>query len=271
MAVTIDNTGASAGSAAGVSSLNITSFVIASGASLLILGVSQWSAAGTTVTAASCTWNGSQTFTQIGTASVGEGGGTRRVTLLRIISPTAATGTIHVVMSGATDEFVIGATSWNGTDLTTPCGTAQTNTVANTASTSSIVMAGTTTGNVIHDCLSVDTLGAGVLSAGNQTARWRTQAAINTSEGDAQTAAAGGSVTMTWTFPGSAFAFAAHISVELLAAAAGGGAKVPAFLLHESGRYNLRHRQPQEREWARRDRIFIPRHLAEGKALVKAA
>lgn len=221
MSVTVDNTGQNA-VAVSASTGTITSFVVGSGANRFIyLGVSQFS---NPDRVPSATFNTSQNFTVHDAATIAEGGGTRRVTILKLVAPAnATTANIVVTWPGAVDEFVIGATSWFGVDQTTPLGTAVITTSASSSGSSSVVVPNAA-GDTVHDSIAVDGNLSPVIAA-NQTLRWRNIAAADTTEGAGQSAdGAGSDITCTWSSINPTFV-TAQIGVAIKQVGGGGGGR----------------------------------------------
>lgn len=212
--VTPNNTGQSTG---GLSStaMTISGYVVSGSGSerCIKVDVCQWKAADT---APSATFNGSEAFTVHDAQTIVEGAGVRRVTTLKLVNPSAATGNIVVSWGGATcDEAVIGATAWNNVDQAAPFSAAV-KTSAGSGATSTINLTGQV-GDVTHDAISADATALASATA-NQTQRWRTIAGSNSTEGAAQSAAGtGGSVAHTWTnlVGGGGGGFSAHIGVVI--------------------------------------------------------
>jgi hypothetical protein len=233
MAVTNANAGAVIGNVS-VSSLTLSAFN-ASGSDFIFLGVSQWS---TTDRTPSAQFNGAQNFTVHAQQTLADGGGTRRVTILKLVAPTQTTANIVVSWSGTVDEAVIGATAWLGVDPSTPLGTAVINTVDGAFELSVDVTAAV--GSVTHDCYS-GSADSGLGSTTNQTQRWHDWAAVFTTEGGGASAAGtGGAVTHTWSNVGQG-GFIGNVRIVLIGvpilAAAAGGSIVPIAM----AQYRQRH------------------------------
>lgn len=211
MSVLVDNTGQSA-SGAGVASVTIPSFVVGAGPNRCIyLGVSQFKTADA---APSATFNGSENFVVHDSQTIVEGGGTRRVTILKLVNPSNVTADIVVGWGSAVDEAVCGADSWTNVDPTTPFGAAV-KTSGSGGPTSSSVVVPNAAGDVVHDTFSVDGPAGAAGNTPNQTQRWRTTAGANTTEGEGQSAAgAGTNITCTWSGFTGGFFFA-HIGVAI--------------------------------------------------------
>lgn len=213
MAVTVDNTGQSA-TGVSVTTVTIGSFVVGAGANRCIyLGVSQWKASDTQPTAK---FNTTETFVVHDNVTIAEAPGTRRVTVLKLVNPTATTANIVITWATAVDEAVCGATSWFGVDQVTPFGTAVK--ASGTAASSTVNVTGTAS-DITHDTISADG-SAAVGATPNRTQRWRAIAAANTTEGAGQsTAGTGGSVAHTWsTLVGGGSAVFTHIGIPILQA-----------------------------------------------------
>lgn len=258
MAVAIDNTGASVGDVS-LATKTLASFAVGAGANrLLFVGVSQFA---NTDRVPGATFNGSA-LSVWDAATVAEGGGTRRVTLLYLVAPANATTGIIVTWAGTVDEFVIGATSWTGVDQTTPLGTAVKNTSTGGTSTSSVTVSNAS-GDAVHDTLSSDADAAPEVTA-NQTQRWRAIAAASTSEGAGQSATgAGSNITMTWTniHGGNTSNVLAHIGVAIKQVSAGGTRglfRTPSMSGLGGGGSFFRDPLAAPMQMIRRDRIFVP-------------
>lgn len=217
MSVAIDNTGKSAGGTS-TTSLTIGTFAVGAGANRCIfLAVSQWKASDLQPTA---TFNTTENFVPHDSTTIAESGGTRRVTLFKLVNPSNVTASIVVSWGSAVDEAVAGATSWTGVDQTTPFGTAVK--ASSSSATSSTVTVPNASGDVVHDAISVDS-GAAVGVTANQTQRWRAIAAGNTTEGAGQSAAGTGTgIACTWTTFGGVSKFSAQIGVAIRQVSAGG-------------------------------------------------
>jgi hypothetical protein len=211
MAVAVDNAGQSAG-AVSATSITISAFVVGSGANRCIyLGVSQWKAADTAPTAV---FNGTENFVVHDSVTIAEAGGTRRVTILKLVDPTVTTANIVVSWASAVDEAVCGATSWNGVDQANPFSAAVKN--SGSAAGSSSINIPNTAGDVVHDTASWDGPAGAAVGTANQTSRWKTTAATNTTEGDAQSAVgAGSTITCTWSTETNPPGFFTHIGVAI--------------------------------------------------------
>lgn len=226
MSVAIDNTGKSQGGTS-VTSVTIASYTIGSGSNrFLFVGVSQFS---TTDRVPSAVLRNSSnvtlnTLSVWDAATVVEGGGTRRVTILYCVAPTTVTGgNILVSWSGSVDEAVAGATSWTGVDQTTPLSTAVKSTGTGSSGTTSTVSIPNASGDATHDVLSADA-GASAKVSPTQTQRWRAIAGSTTTEGAGQSAAgAGTNISSQWTNIGNGAGsqFKAHIGVAIKQVSAG--------------------------------------------------
>lgn len=197
--------------------ITLSAFAIGSGNNrLLLVGVSQWKASDT---APSAIFNTSEGLTVHDATTIAESPGTRRVTLLQRLAPSNATANIAVSWGGGSvDEAVVGATSWSEVNQTTPL--AGTQKASSGAANSSSISIPNASGDVVHDCISVDAGSAAQITA-NQTSRWRAIAAANTTEGAAQSAAGSGTnITCSWTNFISV-GFSAHIGVAIQQASAG--------------------------------------------------
>jgi hypothetical protein len=218
MAVAVDNAGQSAG-AVSATSITISAFVVGSGANRCIyLGVSQWKAVDVVPTAV---FNGTENFTVHDSATIAEAGGVRRVTIFKLVNPSAVTANIVVSWSSAVDEAVCGADSWNTVDQVNPFSAAVKNT--GSAAGSSSINIPNNAGDVVHDTASWDGPVSTAVGTANQTARWRNVAGANTTEGDAQSAdGTGTSIMCTWSSETNPPGIFAHIGVAIQQAVSGG-------------------------------------------------
>jgi hypothetical protein len=141
------------------------------------------------------------------------------VQLFGLVNPAAGASTVTVTASGTTDTLSGGSMSFTGVDQTTPVGTAVT--ASGTGTALSATVASTTTGNMVAGTACTGT-STGITAVGN-TSRWVKNVNGNTGAGNnaGETAAAGGSVSMTFT--SGASDFWGVVAVEVKAAATGGG------------------------------------------------
>lgn len=262
MALAIDNTGKS-NSQTGGSSLNVTLFAVGAGADRgIVLFVAQWNL---TDRAPAATFNTSETFVVFDATTVADGGGTRRVTLLRLIAPSNATATIAVSWGGTVTEAVAGAFSVTGMDQTTPLSAVQKNS-GTTGTTSSVTQPTVAAGDwaISGACWSMATSGD-TLSA-NQTQRTNQNAGGTTTMGGSMSAAgAGANLTSTWTSSHSGDS-RAHIGALLSQSTGGGGGSVtyPELERHTRGVGRGVLSMPyQGPRMVRRDRIFVPAWLGD--------
>lgn len=126
MAIAFDAASPDTSSNANVSSLTSGAFTIA-GTNRLLIGAMA-AGAGTVAAHSAMKWGGSggTDLTQIGSSlNVGANG---RLSVWRLIAPTAASQTLYGSYAAAQDETMIGGTSYTGVDQTTPVGTSVTNT-----------------------------------------------------------------------------------------------------------------------------------------------
>lgn len=208
--VALNNAGQSAGGVS-VSTLTITGFVVGAGANRCIfLAVSQWNP---TDVAPTAVFNGTEAFTvHDATIVITDTPAFQRVTILKLVNPSVTTANIVVSWAGGVAETVIGATCWNNVDQSTPFSAAIKNSGGNVATTSSVVIPNAA-GDVVHDGV---TWYGGPSAQGvpNQTQRWRTVAAANTTEGGGQSATGAGSdITCTWS--GEVVGWFCHIGVAI--------------------------------------------------------
>lgn len=196
MAIAIDNTGKS-NSQTGTAALNVTAFAVGAGADrAIMLFVAQWNL---TDRVPAATFNTSENFTVFDSTTVSDGGGTRRVTLLRLLNPSNVTATIAVSWGGTVTEAIAGAFSVTGADQTTPLSGVQKNS-GTTGTTSSVTMTTVPSGDwaVSGVCWSMATSGDTV--SANQTQRTNQSAGGTTSIGASMSAVgAGANITTTWT------------------------------------------------------------------------
>lgn len=117
------------------------------------------------------------------------------VQLFYLVAPPTGANTVVVTTSAAPSSIVGGSVSFTGADQTTPLGTAQTAFGNGTAA--SVAVASTTTGNMVVDAIADGSGG----ETSSKTLRWKKDLNTSTAAGNAaqSTAAAGGSVTMSYT------------------------------------------------------------------------
>lgn len=135
------------------------------------------------------------------------------VQVWQLVAPATGANTVAIASSGPTPQSLVGGSvSFTGVDQVTPCGTSATAFGSGTAP--SVAVTGTTSGNMVVDAVCT---GAGITSSG-QTSRWsRTDNTFAAAGNAAQsTAAAGGSVTMSYTVTDDWWGV---IGVEVLAVA----------------------------------------------------
>ncbi|MDX2059939.1 MAG: hypothetical protein SFV24_19170 [Gemmatimonadales bacterium] len=126
MAIAFDAVSPDTFSNANVSSLTTGAWTIAGANRLLLAAMA--SGAGTPQNPSSCNWQGSggTALTQIGsTLNIGANG---KLSVFRLIAPTAAADTLYGAWGAAQDETILGGVSYTGVDQTTPVGTPVTNT-----------------------------------------------------------------------------------------------------------------------------------------------
>jgi hypothetical protein len=221
MAIAFDNSIDAFGAAA-ITTLESASFTVGSGSDrILMVGV--LSGAGTPVDPSAVKWGGSSgtSLTQVG-ATVNIGSNVK-LSLWRLVNPSAGASTIHVTWGSAQDERALVAASYTGVDQTTPLGTAAT---ATGASSSAItVNVSSAAGDLVVDAAGfLDDGGANrTLAVGaDQTSRAEVEGADLGFEGLGMSEEAGAAtVTMSWTISAAVNAWGT-IGVALKPAAGGG-------------------------------------------------
>lgn len=153
--------------------------------------------------------------------------------LFRLLSP--ATGANNVVVTvtnnNGSGAIISGAISFTGNDTTTPVAqTAVANDGGATSTTSSVMINGTTSGNIV-----VDLSGNGTsMGTSGKTLSWKKNVDANQLNNAASSrAAAGGNVTMSYT--GNGNDFWVSVAAEVKAAGGGGGGKTCTLSLMGAG------------------------------------
>jgi hypothetical protein len=136
------------------------------------------------------------------------------VQLWRLIAPAVGAATVAITAAGGTPNSLAGGSiSLTGVDQITPTGTPAT--AFGTSATPSVAVPGTTAGNMVVDAAACGS----AMTSSAQTNRWLKNADGSTGagEGAGSTAAAGGSVTMSYTVTSDWWGI---VAVEALAVAA---------------------------------------------------
>jgi hypothetical protein len=207
LSITQDSVSSAATSTVGSNTLTFSHTVGSGSNTILIVEIADRNASAVS----SVTYGGvalTQLASEQGVAS------TTQVDIWYLKSPTAGTANV-VVTLGASHEFVAGATSFFGVDLTTPFGTpvvAQGSTGSPSATISSA------TGEVILDAVSSKGIASSTVGTG-QMQLWNLENGSTSSDawGASSTKAGAASVTMDWTTTSSSWA---QIAVAIKPAAA---------------------------------------------------
>lgn len=115
------------------------------------------------------------------------------IQMFRLIAPATGANTVLVTASTSVSDLSAGSVSFTGVDQTTPLGTPVT---AASTGTPTVAVTGTTAGNMVIDAV----CNGSDITSSNQTQRWLRNTSGNSAAGNGaqSTAAAGGSVTMSY-------------------------------------------------------------------------
>lgn len=133
--------------------------------------------------------------------------------LFRLIAPATGANTVQVTASASVSKWTGGSVSFTGADQTTPLGTPAS--AVGSSAAPSVAVTGTTAGNMVADLV----CSGNSITSSNQTVQWsrNNDGLSGAGNGAMSTAAAGGSVTMSYIVTTDWWAIAA---VEVLAVAA---------------------------------------------------
>jgi hypothetical protein len=180
--------------------LSTNSFAV--GGSNRVLYVFVGTGAGSPAIPSTVKWNTTEDLTQISsTLNVTAAG---RLTLWRLINPTATTGTVDVVWGTAQDERLVLAISVKDANQSTPETTPNTATGDGSSVTISVTATGVTSGQLIIDGQMFLDEGGGsrtMIAGGSQTSRQEIEGANTVYEGlgVSTLSSAGTSQAMSWT------------------------------------------------------------------------
>ena len=230
-APTVDNS-ISASSEAAATSLETVSWAIAGSTRYLICGVG--SGAGTPVDVTNVKWGGSGGTPLLQEGSTLNIGANLKLSIWKLLAPTAQSSTIYADWGSSQDERVIFCVSANGVDQTTPIGTMATAT--GSASNTSTVNVTTSADDLVIDVTwAVDSFGGTLVVGAGQTMQKEIENPTLTYEagGTSTEVATGASTTMSWTFTtgGTTMDDWGIMAIPLKPDAGGGGGATPRNLM----------------------------------------